>query len=141
MTRNLSSALALTFAALLAGPAMAANTDAPVTRAQIKAELAEAVRTGNIAYDESGIKLNEVFPHHYISEQQVSRKTREQVKAELVEAVRTGNVINTDSGMRLNELYPQNYPAQQNVASKTRDQVKSELAEARSNGSLYNPEA
>ena len=46
MTRIQSYASTIAFAALLAGPATAANTDAPVTREQVKAELAEACSKG-----------------------------------------------------------------------------------------------
>jgi len=45
MTRTQISAIAFAFSALFAGQAMAA-TDAPVTRAQVKAELAEAINSG-----------------------------------------------------------------------------------------------
>lgn len=39
-------------------------TFAGVTREQVKAELAEAIRTGDLMADgESGRKLNEVFPN------------------------------------------------------------------------------
>lgn len=134
MTHTQSSAIAIAFAALLAGPAIAA--DAPVTRDQVKAELAEAVSSGNFIVDESGTRMNELFPHNYPAQQYVASKTREQVNAELAEAVRTGNVTYSESGVRLNEALPHNYPAQNNVASKTREQVQRELAEAQANGQI-----
>jgi hypothetical protein len=82
------------------------------TREQVKAELAEAIRTGNIlANDESGRKLNEVFPSRYEVQQATGTKTREQVKAELAEALRTGEILASgDSGKKLNELFPSSYP-------------------------------
>ncbi|MGB4059546.1 MAG: DUF4148 domain-containing protein [Burkholderiaceae bacterium] len=87
---------------------------APVgkTREQVKAELADAIRTGNIqANDESGRKLNEVFPSRYEVQQATGTKTREQVKAELAEALRTGEILASgDSGKKLNELFPSSYP-------------------------------
>ncbi|MBS3911403.1 MAG: DUF4148 domain-containing protein [Hydrogenophaga sp.] len=45
---------------------MAADTDAPKTRDQVRAELREAQRTGDIvAGGESGQKLNELSPNRY----------------------------------------------------------------------------
>src|SRR5690554_2494508 len=129
------SAIAIAFSTLFAGQAMAAH-DAPVTRAQVQAELAEAVRTGNIVPGESGQRLNQLYPNNYPAQQTSSTVTRAQVKAELAEARRTGNIAVSESGAKLNDLYPQNYPAQHDVASKTREQVRTELAEAISNG-LY----
>jgi Domain of unknown function (DUF4148) len=35
------------------------------TRDQVRAELAEAIRTGDISVGESSLKLNERFPHLY----------------------------------------------------------------------------
>ena len=51
--------LILAATAATAGTAMAQN--APLTRAEVKAQLAEAVRTGNLLADtERGLKLNEL---------------------------------------------------------------------------------
>ncbi|UYO92475.1 DUF4148 domain-containing protein [Pollutimonas sp. M17] len=137
MTRTHTYAIALVFTSLLAGQAMAAGINAPVTREQVKAELAEAIRTGNISPDESGLKLNEQFPQRYPAQQLVATKSRQQVNAELAEAMRTGNISFGESGLKLNEQFPYNYPLQDGFASKTREQVKAELAEAISKGWLY----
>lgn len=134
MTRTQASAIALALSALFAGQAMAADNN-PVTRAQVQAELAEAIRTGNMVYDEGGRLLNEVFPQNYPAKE-VASKSRTEVRAELAEAIRTGNMVYDESGRRFNEVFPHNYPGK-NVASKTRDQVKTELAEAASNDGLY----
>ncbi|HZV66131.1 MAG TPA: DUF4148 domain-containing protein [Telluria sp.] len=46
--------------------AFAADDPAPpLTRAQVRAELAEAQRTGDIIYGLNGEKLNELFPDRY----------------------------------------------------------------------------
>src|SRR5450830_231186 len=94
---------------------------AGVTREQVKAELAAAVRTGDImAGGESGLKLNELYPDRYPAKQVQSSVTREQVKAELAEAIRTGDyVAGGESGLKLNELYPNRYPAKQVQPSVT----------------------
>jgi hypothetical protein len=84
-----------------------------VTRAQVKAELAEAIRTGNmLANDDSGLKLNELHPQHYPAAAVKSTLTRAEVKAELATAIRTGNMpANDDSGLMLNQVHPHFYPA------------------------------
>ena len=84
------SAVTLALLALCIGQASAQNTG-PKTRAEVQAELQEAIRTGNMpANDESGRMLNEVNPSAYPPKPVVPCKTREQVKAELAEAVRSG---------------------------------------------------
>ncbi|NYT63534.1 DUF4148 domain-containing protein [Alcaligenaceae bacterium] len=135
MTRTHVSAIAFIFASLFAGQAMAADTSAPVTREQVKAELAEAIRTGNIIVGESSTKLNQEFPQNYPAQQAVSTVTRAQVQAELAEAIRTGNIMVGEIGTKLNEIFPHNY-AQQNVAGKSREQVQMELADAIRSGQV-----
>jgi len=136
MTRTHTYTIALAFATVFAGHAAVAATDGPLTREQVRAELAQALRTGNISPDESGLKLNEQFPYRYPAQQAAAAMSREQVKAELAEAVRTGNVIGGESGLKLNEQSPYSYPQQRNVASESREQVEAELAEARSMGQI-----
>ena len=87
--------------------------DGPKTRDQVKAELAEAVRTGNVPADnESGLMLNQVRPDLFPSQERSVGKTRAEVKAELNEAIRTGNIVaDVESGKKLNELYPARYAA------------------------------
>ena len=59
------SALTLALLALCIGQASAQNTG-PKTRAEVQAELQEAIRTGNMpANDESGRLLKDVYPHLY----------------------------------------------------------------------------
>jgi len=137
MTRTHTYTIALALASLVTGPAMAASKDVPVTREQIKAELAEATRTGNLISGESGLKLNEQFPQNYPGQHNAPDKTREQVKAELAEAIRTGNISVDESGQKLNEQFPHKYPSQGNIASKTREQVEAELAEAVRTGRIH----
>ncbi|AOF86033.1 hypothetical protein BSY239_2664 [Hydrogenophaga sp. RAC07] len=127
--------LPLVFAAT-AGTAMAQS--APLTRAQVQAELAEAVRTGDLLADtERGLKLNELYPSNYPAQPSQVGKTRAQVKAELAEAVRTGDLVaDIETGLKLNQINPSNYPAQQTQMGKTRAQVMAETAEARRLGLL-----
>ena len=91
--RNTLSALTLAVLALSAGLALAQDPGGPKTREQVRAELMEAIRTGNMpANDETGRMLNEVNPSAYPPKPVVPCKTREQVRAELDEAKRTGNM-------------------------------------------------
>jgi hypothetical protein len=119
-------------ALILASSLIASTSFADVTRTQVKAELSEAIRTGDMmAVGEGNLKLNELHPNLYPAKTVTSSLTRTQVKAELAEAIRTGNQsAGGDSNLKLNELHPNLYPAQTVKSSLTRTQVKAELAEA-----------
>lgn len=109
MKRNLSSALAIALA-LTAGSAVAADQGfvnnatgegviaEPIvvvskTRAQVRRELAEAVRDGAvIANNDTGETLRSARPARFGHHDEPGL-TREQVRAELVEAIRNGDVI------------------------------------------------
>lgn len=123
-----SLSIALISATLLA-PATLVHAEGK-TREQVKAELAEAIRTGDIVNDEQGRSNYELAPHRYPARAQVAGLTRDQVKAELAEAIRTGSLMRDEHGRTDYELAPHRYPAREMVAGKTREQVKLELAEA-----------
>jgi len=56
------------------------------TRAEVKAELAEAIRTGDIVADgATGAKANELFPAQYEAQPVLAGKNRDEVRAELVQ--------------------------------------------------------
>ncbi len=134
-TRQLSIALLL---AALLGSAAADG----LTRQQVRDELAEARRTGNIdAGGEVGLKLNELYPEQYPARAALPGRTRDEVRAELAEARRTGDLIVGEAGLRLNEYEALRYPAVDGMPGKTRAEVKSELAEARLLGELQQGEA
>ena len=124
--------------ALLAAFAGGAHAQSEKTRAQVKQELAEAIRSGDIqAPGDVGMKLNELYPERY-ARAQPSSLTRAQVKAELADATRSGDVVAVgESGLKVNELFPQRFPAPVvTAAAKTRAEVKLELAEAIRNGEM-----
>ncbi len=122
-----TASIALAVAALLSGHAQAADNTGK-TREQVRAELAQAQRTGDIAASKDmgdefgasgGSKLNELFPAAYPAKVQAAGKTREQVRAELAQAQRTGDIVankdfgdefGTANGRKLNEIYPNLYP-------------------------------
>jgi hypothetical protein len=125
--------------ALLAAFAGGAHAQSEKTRAQVKEELAEAIRTGDIqAPGDIGMKLNELYPQRYARAPQAAALTRAQVKAELAEATRSGDVVAVgESGLKANELAPHRFPAPvATAAAKTRAGVKLELAEAIRNGDM-----
>ena len=125
--------------ALLAAFAGSAHAQSEKTRDQVKAELADAIRKGDVvAPGDLGLKLNELYPNRYPHAAEVASQTRAQVKAELAEATRTGDIMAAgESGLKLNELFPERFPAPIIVATgKTRAQVKAELAEAIRTGDM-----
>jgi hypothetical protein len=135
--RTYFTAIALA-ATLAGGQAFAADTSTGYTRDQVRAELIEAVRTGNMpANDESGRMLNEVNPSQYPAQPMTQGNTRAEVLAELAEAVRTGNMpANDESGLMRNEVNPGQYPAQAETKGNTRAEVLAELEEAIRTGNM-----
>ena len=124
---------------LLAALGAAAHADGGMTRAQVKAELDEAMRTGNmLAAGESGMTLRELNPQRYHPAPVVALgKSRAEVQTELADAIRTGDIMAHDeSGLRVNEEFPQRFPAQVVAAGKSRAEVKAELAEAIRTGDM-----
>ena len=118
--------LSFAVATLFAGQAMALNVNTTPTRAEVQAELAQAINAGEMLSGDSSQTLREMYPAVYPS-QPVAVKTRAEVRAELEQAVREGNVVTGESSATLSEMYP---AAQQDVAVKSRAQVQSELADA-----------
>jgi hypothetical protein len=122
--------------AAAAGTTMAQNE--PLTRDQVKAELAEAIRTGDLpAGNGIDLKLYQVNPSNYPAKPNAVGKTRDQVKAELAEAIRTGNIVgDSETGAKLNQMVPSRYPAVSTPLGKSRAQVAAETVEARRLGLL-----
>lgn len=138
------SVVAIALSTLVAGHALAADPAAAKTREQVRAELAQAQRNGDLIADgETGARFNQLYPHLYAQPTAVS-KTRAEVKAELAEAVRNGDLIaDGETGAKFKDVAPAQYAADRSEApattvavGKTREQVKAELAEAIRNGDL-----
>lgn len=143
--RFIPSLIASAVLAVSAGHALAADDVQGKTRDQVRAELNEAIRTGNIVVGgDSGLKANELFPGRYAATETAQGKTRAEVKAELQEALSAGDVVaGGDSGQTLRQLFPGRYAeaaAEQRAIEvaqgKTRAQVKAELAEALRTGDM-----
>jgi len=102
MKTSYATIITITLSALAAGYANAEyaiadhNTTVSIstsgkTRDQVRAELVEAQRSGDIYADgDTGKKRNELRPDLYPAKAVVQGKTREQVLSELVQAQRSG---------------------------------------------------
>ena len=133
--RSIMSKIAVLASILVLTAATSSASAEPggLTRAQVKAALADAQRTGDIvANGETGMKFNELYPGVFRAAAAVpASASRAQVKAELVQARRTGDITeNGETGAKLNEMYAHRYPTQPIVVGKSRAEVKAELAEA-----------
>ncbi|HEX6704105.1 MAG TPA: DUF4148 domain-containing protein [Albitalea sp.] len=106
------------------------------TRAEVKAELAEAQRMGDIVMGNTGLTQRELFLGRYPARPAVASRPRDEVKAELAEAQRNGDLVVGNTGATQREMFPARYPARPTVAGKTRDEVKAELAEAIRTGDI-----
>ena len=115
-TKFVATALVITSSMLVGSPVFA-----EVTREQVRAEFAEAVRTGDIMSNKGGQKLNERFPARYAAQPVQSTLTREQVKAEFAEAQRSGNLEVGQSGRKLKEMFPNRYRVKQAPSTQTRE--------------------
>jgi hypothetical protein len=114
------------------GSAFAQST---VSRAQVRAELVQAEKNGDVPAGETGHTLAELYPSRYPHAPAAPGLTRGQVKAELAEATRNGDVQVGDSGYTLAELNPSRYPRPQ-TPGLTRAQVKAELLQAIRDGDV-----
>ena len=138
-TQHILTAACLVALAWTASTTLMAQTDAPKTREQVRQELMEAIRTGNIpCNDDSARLMREIFPSRYPQAPAVESKTREQVQQELQEAIRSGNVqCNNESGMLTQrEANPSRYPPAPASPGKSREAVKEELREAIRTGTM-----
>ena len=112
LTSRLVSALGIALATATFSQAWAQDSAGAKTREEVRAELIEAQRIGDIMADgETGKKLNELYPHRYPAVPAGPGLTRAQVMAELAEAQRRGDILaDGETGKKLNELYPNRYP-------------------------------
>ncbi|WP_171019958.1 DUF4148 domain-containing protein [Hydrogenophaga sp. 2FB] len=143
------SVVALALSSLVAGHALAADVSVGKTRDEVRAELAQAIRSGDMIADgATGQRYNEIAPQLYAQPQAVvASKSRADVKAERDAAIRNGDLIaDGATGQRYNQIAPAQYAAVRaadasTVAAapavgKTRAEVKAELAEAIRTGDM-----
>ena len=135
----MSSSRALTLVVLAAAMAAGAHAQTGRTREQVKAELAEAIRTGNIiGSGESGLTLRELNPQRYgVAPAAASTLTRAQVTREFEQARSAGDLIAVgEAGLPANETQPGSHPQKAAVAGKSRAEVQAELREAIRSGNM-----
>jgi hypothetical protein len=127
-----------TIAAILLAAIAGVSSAQGLTRAEVKAQLAEAIRNGDmLAPGESGLTERQLNPSEYPAEPAAPGKTRAQVKSELQAAIADGDILAPgDAGLTERQENPNEYPAQPVVAGKTRQQVRNELAQAIRDGDM-----
>lgn len=79
------------------------------TRAQVRDELAEAIRLGTAPIDELGLTPRDKAPHRFPAPAAQPGKTRDEVKSELKEAIRKGELLDGTTGQPMHTLYPGMY--------------------------------
>jgi hypothetical protein len=128
----MKATLKITWITLLIAAASAgahAQASMPKTRAEVRQELAEALRNGAIARGDQELPI--------ASAPMAAARTRAEVRAELEAARRSGDLLaDGESSLKQNELHPSMFPQRTVVATRTRAQVQAELAEAQRNGDI-----
>ncbi len=93
----------------------AAQADTGLTREQVKAELAQAQRTGDLVDYETGLKQNQLFPGAYpATTAQAAKPTDEQqpvLAVETLPATGAGAARPAPQRVRLNSALPWDYEA------------------------------
>jgi hypothetical protein len=135
MNTRLRTTVSILALAVAVGPVFAQDAAAAKTREQVRAELLEAQRTGDVMADgESGMKLNELYPHNFpVSASATAQsRARTEVRAELLEAQRRGDLMSFGDS---ESAFMQRYPGSASAASGlTRAEVKAQLLEAQRRG-------
>ena len=111
LTHRLAPVLGIALAVATFSHAWAQDSAGSKTREEVRAELFEAQRSGDImAGGETGKLLNEINPSAYPAKPAAQGLTRAQVMAELAEAQRRGDIIaGGDSARTLKEVFPGAY--------------------------------
>src|SRR3954447_16648401 len=80
------------------------------SRNEVKSELTEALRTGDMVAGESSSRLNEVQPSAYPALVTAPGKSREQARSDLTQAIRSGDVLEGgELSAKRSERYPWSY--------------------------------
>jgi len=91
----------------------AAHVSSGKTRVQVRAELQDAQRSGDIlAAGDTGLTEYQLNPGAFPAHAVVAGKTREQVRAETLQAVRDGEIIAAgELGLTGRQAFPQSHAA------------------------------
>lgn len=137
MNTKLRTTVSILALAVAAGPVFSQDAATAKTREQVRAELLEAQRTGDVMADgESGMKLNELYPRNFQSSVNANAQSRArtEVRAELLEAQRRGELMSFGDS---ESAFTQRYPGRASGASGlTRAEVKAQVLEAQRRGEL-----
>jgi hypothetical protein len=107
------------------------------TRGRVRADLADAFRTGDIvASGDSDRTLRELSPHRYPAGQAAPEKTHAKVVAELQEARSNVDFPLGNTGLTERDVFPDKFPPKVAAKAKTREQVRAELAEVIRTGNI-----
>jgi hypothetical protein len=119
------------------GAAHAQSGQTGLTRDQVRAELAEAQRRGELpTIGDLGRTPREISPDRYPARQAGAVLTRAEVVAELAQAHRNGDLPIGDTGLTQYDIAPQNFPHRALAQGVTRAQVRAELSEAQRIGDI-----
>lgn len=135
------SVVAIALSTLVAGHALAADPAVGKTREQVRAELAQAIRSGDLVADgETGQRFNQLYPSLYAQPVVAAGKTRADVRAEVEQARLSGELVSDgQTGEKIAEYVAPRGAATTAVAAasgKTREQVRAEVREAIESGDL-----
>lgn len=135
MNTKLRTTVSILALAVAAVPVFAQDAAAAKTREQVRAELLEAQRTGDVMADgESGMRLNELYPRNFPASTTAQGRARTEVRSELLEAQRRGELMSFgDSESAFTQRYPGSTPA---TSGMTRAEVKAQLLDAQRRGEL-----
>jgi len=99
------------YAAVRQRDGLAPSAPSTLTRADVKAELAAAVKAGNVQVGDEGHTLAELNPSRYPHDAAAPGLTRAQVRAETLQAIRDGDIPQGDTGTTPAQQFPQRYAA------------------------------
>ena len=121
----------------LAAVGATASAQSGTTREQVRNELAEALRSGDIISGESGLTLREQFPARYPAAPKAPGLTRAQVQEELAQAIREGGLLaGGEIAQRPGDGPAGAFPRELIVGQRTRAEVRAELADAIRTGDI-----
>jgi len=103
-------AMSLAVLSTLGATAARAQDDAPLTRAQVVAELRAAQAAGEVPHGDLDISARNGGPDDSPARTAASTEPRAHVKADLKQAEKVGDVMLGDSSRTLAEIDPARYP-------------------------------
>jgi hypothetical protein len=128
--------LSLAVVSAFGGTAAHAQEGAPLTRAQVIAELRAALAAGEVPHGDLDISARNGGPDDSPARMAASTDTRAHVAADLRQAEKAGDVRVGDSSRTLAEIDPARYPQPAEQPGLTRAQVVADLHKAERLGDM-----